>query len=577
MEMTPDFSYALSVGTERVAAWADLLDSINVFPVADGDTGRNLVISLAPLNKSDRRSAELIDLLLMSARGNSGNIASLFFCGFLQSDFVGTFPEAIQQGRESAWNAVPNPKQGTMLSLFEALDEAVAANYKPDDWHWIEPVLERLELAVHDTFEQLPELQQAGVVDAGALGMFIFFDGFLNMLNGGQSNFRPIAEVFKERLSISDTWQAQAMEGSCIDAVLHVSEDAEQNVEDLNELGNSIVAMRHGDYYKIHMHSKDSIHVKEKLSGMGDMLRWSSDDLKDQTEKFPGTKSKAAIHIMTDAAGSFSRSEAIELDVTLLDSYISVGEICMPETYVQPLDMYGEMTKGTKVSTSQASVFERHQHYEKVLSLYDKVLYLCVGSVFTGNFQVVSDWKKEHDPDNKMTVIDTGAASGRLGLMSYVTAQFARQAQSAQEVIDFARAAVESCEEYIFLDKLQYLAAGGRLSKTGAFFGDMLHVKPVVTPLADGVKKVATVRNQADQIKLALEMLNRSLDPASPGVIMLEFSDNEEWVKTEVYDKIAQRYPDTRIVFHPISLTSGAHMGPGTWAVAFVQLSQKLQ
>jgi len=80
--MTPDLrdalgdalGDALAAGTERVAAWADLLDRINVFPVPDGDTGRNLSISLAPLRRVNGDAGETVRQLLSAARGNSGNI-----------------------------------------------------------------------------------------------------------------------------------------------------------------------------------------------------------------------------------------------------------------------------------------------------------------------------------------------------------------------------------------------------------------------------------------------------------------------------------------------------------------------
>ena len=82
------FAPALIAGVERVTAWADLLDDINVFPVADGDTGRNLVVSLSPLRRIALGREKIIRELLLSARGNSGNIAARFFSGFLMADAV---------------------------------------------------------------------------------------------------------------------------------------------------------------------------------------------------------------------------------------------------------------------------------------------------------------------------------------------------------------------------------------------------------------------------------------------------------------------------------------------------------
>ena len=84
--MDRDLRTAFIRGYERLVSWADLLDQINVFPVADADTGCNLKISLAPLRRLDGNSASVIRQLLTSATGNSGNIAVAFFSEFLLVD-----------------------------------------------------------------------------------------------------------------------------------------------------------------------------------------------------------------------------------------------------------------------------------------------------------------------------------------------------------------------------------------------------------------------------------------------------------------------------------------------------------
>jgi DegV family protein with EDD domain len=561
---------ALARGTERVAAWADLLDRINVFPLADGDTGRNLVVSLLPLCALHKKPEEIINLLLLSARGNSGNIAAQFFRGFLGEDLLSSFPEAVRQGREKAWKAVADPQKGTILSLFDSLAEEVGKHYRAGEWKWTGPVLDRLEQTVRETTGMVPALSRAGVVDAGALGMFIFLDGFFSALAHQEDNFRRIAEVFKEKISINSAWRAEVSGGSCIDAVIRVSDDAIRPINKISELSESLVATSSGDYLKIHLHAEDHQQIKGRLAEWGRIVTWHTDDLKAQTEKFTAARPEQAIHLVTDGAGSVSREDGLDLNMTLLDSYITMGEAAFPESYVDPADLYGDMRKGIKVTTSQASVFERHQHYEKILSLHPQALYLCVGSIFTGNYQVVMDWKREHDPENRLTVVDSQAASGRLGLLAIATARYARKAQGAEEVISFARRMIDACEEYIFLDTLHYVAAGGRLSKTSAFFGDILHLKPIVSPRADGARKVGVAHNQKEQIQYAFEKLKGSLPASSPALIMLEYTDNEEWVKKEIQERVRDSYPRAEVLVKPFSLTSGAHMGPGTWGLAFL-------
>jgi DegV family protein with EDD domain len=321
---------------------------------------------------------------------------------------------------------------------------------------------------------------------------------------------------------------------------------------------------------KVHLHARDGQKARDDLAAFGKVVRWSADDLGAQVRSFRRRPVEQAVHIMTDAAGSINRETTAGLGVTILESYITVGEKSLPETHFTPEELYAAMCRGVKASTAQASVFERHEHYRSVLDRYPRVLYLCVGSVFTGNYGVALAWQARHDPEGRFTVIDSGTASGRLGLLALATARFARETRDAGEVIRFAREAAAHCQEYVFLDTLRYLAAGGRLSRTSAFFGDMLRMKPVISPLADGVRKVGVVRNRTEQLKFAMEKLTAAITQNGRAVIMIEYTNNLAWVTKKVQPEIRRRWPEAEIILHPLSLTSGVHMGPGTWGVAFL-------
>jgi DegV family protein with EDD domain len=573
ISMKTRFRSALAAGNERIVTWADILDRINVFPVPDGDTGRNLVVSLSPFRHAETSLEEIPRELLMSARGNSGNIAARFFSGFLGiEDFESMLP-SCRQGRDLAYEAVSEPKPGTMLSLFDALVESLKRHSPDQEGAWVSLVLEDLERAVRATTEQLPELKEAGVVDAGALGMFVFFDSCFNTLVGREAVFSPVAEELKEFFDVADSWEQTPDRGYCLDVVVELRGGARALQENgLFVLDKSIITIPEGDFLKVHLHSLDKEGVRERLEGIGDVVRWAADDLEEQTKRFRRKKGSQALHIITDGAGSITRDDAADLGMTLLASYITVSDTCLPETYVDRDYLYAAMREGVKISTSQASVFERHQCYHKALSLYPRALYMCVGSFYTGNYEVAKEWKMKNDPEDRLSLLDSGSASGRLGLAAIATARFSLSTTDPEAVVAFARKAVEASQELLFLDKLQFLAAGGRMSKTGALFGDVLHVKPVVTPAAEGAKKVAVVRNQKDQLKFALKYLGETLSGDPAVVVMLEYTDNKEWVKDFVQPAIKRILPSAEFILQPVSLTSAAHMGPGTWGVAFLPL-----
>jgi len=555
-------------GLERLAARAGLLDSINVFPVADGDTGRNLSISLIPLREIDQPKEKFIHQLLLSARGNSGNIASQFFSSFCAAESVAELAERAREGTTKAWQAVSNPRAGTMLNVFDALVDVLPQRINPDK-QTVDTIIGRLEKAVHETYEQLPRLKEAGVVDAGALGMYIFFEGFFYALAGIPDDCRPVTETFKNRLQILPSFKENTESGYCVDFVIKAPYYSPDELKIITSMQEQVIIIPEGDFYKIHLHTQDKEDVRSQITGLGNVVNWADDDLASQIEEFKHSHT-GPLHIMTDAAGSLTNQDAKKYGFTLLDSYLTIGEKCLPETYFHPEELYSAMNKGVKVSTSQASVYERHQFYESVLERFEKVLYLCVGSVFTSNYQGALQWKKEHDKQDRLLIIDTGAASGRLGTIALAVARYLAETDDIKNIIAFARRAVRTCEEYVFLDKLQYLAAGGRLSKTSAFFGDKLNMKPVISPLPEGAKKVGMVRNQEDQVKMAMAKLAASLKNDSHALIMLEYSDNKNWVNGTVKKTLAERYPQAKIILQPLSLTSGVHMGPGTWGIAFL-------
>jgi uncharacterized protein len=562
------FNRALVTGVECVSAWADLLDEINVYPVADGDTGRNLIISLSPLRQIGGDKGKAIRELMLAARGNSGNIAAKFFAGFLAADSINGLADAAKTGSRLAREAVGKPREGTMLTIFDALSKILEKQIP--SCKTVETLIDHLEKAVHSTTELLPRLKKANVIDSGALGMFIFFEGFFKTLAGSESGYRPIMKIFKNKLSVSRSFHEEPEAGYCVDMVLKADDSSFEAVRKART-DKSAVIIQDKDFIKIHIHTDDAQKTRDKFESYG-LVRWANDDLNDQIKDFKTIHSKQAIHIMTDAAGSITQKDAKHLGITLLDSYIIRGDSCAPETHLDPPELYRSMHSGLRASTSQASDFERHQHYESVLSRYKKVLYLCVGSVYTGNYRTAMEWKSGNDPDNRLTVIDTGIASGKLGLAAIASARYAAKAADPGLVIRFTNKAVGIVQEFIFLEKLHYLAAGGRMSRTGAFFGDMLNVKPIVSPFSNGAVKLGIAKNIKDQMKFLFEKLGNGLKTDSQALIMLEYTDNIDWVGEKLKKEIENKFPKAEILVQPLSLTTGVHTGPGTWGVAFLDL-----
>lgn len=561
---------ALAAGYERVVAWADTLDRINVYPVPDGDTGRNLVITLSALKNSSLDPRTFNQEILLSARGNSGNIAARFLAGFLESKDLADLPESAETGRNLAYQAVSDPQPGTMLSLYDTLVTSLKKTPPEETGQWADAVIRDLEEAVKMTREQLPQLREAGVVDAGALGMLVFLDPLLNVLAGRQVRQSFFMDDLKETFALSETRHDQGYQGYCLDVVLKVAQEGTERMKQILMAEESLVTISGEGCLKVHLHTTDKDKARQGLSSLGAILSWAEDDLAEQTSRFSESKKNQIIHIMTDAAGSMTRDQAQALGITLLNSYITVENLCLPETYIDPARLFTAMKAGAKVSTSQASTTERHETYNNIIKLYDRVLYLCVGSFYTGNYQAALQWKAGQDPEDRMIIMDTGVASGKLGLISRAAAELALTASDPGEVVALVRDAIQNVREYIFLDKLQFLAAGGRMSKAGAFFGDTLRIKPIISPFSEGARKMGVVRSTKDQVQFAFRRLESELPKDQKAILLLEYSDNRVWLEKEIKPEIERRFPQVNVILQLLSLTSAAHMGPGSWGIAFL-------
>ncbi|MGC9218944.1 MAG: DAK2 domain-containing protein, partial [Athalassotoga sp.] len=188
-------------GTEVLLTHVDELNALNVFPVPDGDTGSNMASAMLEAcrnldalenNKRDLQSVlEAIESgTLLGARGNSGVILSQIFRGFRQGTKnkkvlkVEDFVLALKSARETAYNAVMKPVEGTMLTVVRIL-ATDADKYVTDDMtEFMQKIWQRSIQVVNNTPKYLQKLRDAGVVDSGAKGFSYIMEGFYRVLNG---------------------------------------------------------------------------------------------------------------------------------------------------------------------------------------------------------------------------------------------------------------------------------------------------------------------------------------------------------------------------------------------------------
>mgnify|MGYP000968195300 FL=1 len=252
------------------------VNSLNVFPVPDGDTGTNMVLTMqAAFNEANQKRVENVGETarafaqgaLMGARGNSGVILSQIWRGFSRAlDHYETMgPDllmrAMQEARNTAYKGVVKPVEGTILTVIKdmtaAAEEAGRNNATLSEM--LIAIVGAGDVSVKNTPELLPVLKQAGVVDSGGTGLFYIFEGMVRMLQGESLDasgaaLKPLAEL--DLANAMETIEEGQDYEVVIDFAPNPVFSLEQYYKDLGEIGTSIQVGEGDGIYRMHIHTE---------------------------------------------------------------------------------------------------------------------------------------------------------------------------------------------------------------------------------------------------------------------------------------------------------------------------------
>ncbi|UMZ73309.1 DAK2 domain-containing protein [Natranaerofaba carboxydovora] len=294
------------------------IDALNVFPVPDGDTGTNMNLTLQAACKEleDEELESLDDIAsviatgsLMGARGNSGVILSQLIRGFTKTfsnrkefdPYV--FSEALINGVNTAYKAVLKPVEGTILTV--AKDAAVGSqkylknNKNPFLRDMLEYVIECARESLEKTPDKLKALKEAGVVDAGGMGLLVIYKGFLEGLNKRLSNDyssvkrdNVIGVIDQDKV---EPYELQSKEAGHVFSgfkycteVLVSGENLDENPlkDKLSSLGDSVLVVGDKNLIKVHIHTDRPGIVLEKCCDVGELSNVKIDNMKNQHKEF---------------------------------------------------------------------------------------------------------------------------------------------------------------------------------------------------------------------------------------------------------------------------------------------------
>lgn len=301
------FKELLTNGALNLKANYEEVDSLNVFPVPDGDTGTNMLRTITggitALNGFDSQDLGEVGKavskgMLMSARGNSGVILSQIFRGICKG-FEGKkevdavqLAAAYKVGVKQAYGAVVTPVEGTILTVFREATEHAAKKINKESTinEFFELHLKQAAISLKKTKEILPVLKEANVIDSGGAGYVYIVKGIVKFLDGEKIEAELTKEEHTEEASASAPVDFNAFTradvlqfGYCTEFILRLQSskvdvdnfDVQTIISDLNEEdigGDSIVALKDDDIVKVHVHTKEPGIVLHKMRKYGEFL-----------------------------------------------------------------------------------------------------------------------------------------------------------------------------------------------------------------------------------------------------------------------------------------------------------------
>ncbi len=548
-----------------------MLNAINVYPVADGDTGSNLLHTVDAVVAALRNDPAVVpetigDAVLLGARGNSGTILSALVRTAVLQLGRGVvdgpaITAALGAGAEAAYRAVPEPVEGTMLTVARALAEASEG---ADIRSALDSALAGAQRALLETPMQLEQLRSAGVVDAGAAGLVAILTGLIAVLDGVAVVDDGAVFVMPELHGLDPTSRYQY----CLGFVVRDG-DAEALRVAASEWGDSLVMVGDDRLLRVHVHvdGPDAVLVAAGVFGSVSNV----------------VRSDMRVEMMVQA----TQRDAVGQVALVYDSTADLPTPDCPNWTMVPLTVhFGDSEFRDYVDLTAAAFYERLAHspdhpttsqpspgafvavYADLLERYEHVVSVHISSRLSGTY--ASALVAAEQFPGRVTVIDSRSVSMPFAL-GLGRAQAALDAGADPSALPALFAALNDHSDCLFsVSTLEYLQRGGRIGRAQALVGTLLGFHPILAIEAGEVVAAGRVRGE-DKLLPALvaEFVERSARYREIDVAIAHAADPERAALLE--SRVRAARPGIRSLrILTLGAVVGAHAGPGALGLAYL-------
>ena len=576
-----------SSGATEIFAHVKHLNLINVFPVADGDTGTNLAVTLRamvesakPVESFNRTLQAISQSALEGARGNSGTIFAAYISGLAiesgsyqsvtPEQFSGIASEAVKH----LYSAVENPMEGTLMSVIRDWAQYLQRNNGRfqrfselfhNAYHYAVELLEK-------TKTQLDVLRRNNVVDAGAAGFVRFLEGINRVFSGSQ----PIETVAEEPFTAPLADEEASAYRYCTEALVGVRDGLADDPDTfaktvqgaLDRYGDSLITGVRGGKLKVHIHTNTPELVMEALEGYGELLSQKADDMHLQSRL--RAKALGGIGLVTDSIADLPDTFLLEHNVTVLPMGVLKGTTAyLDKLTIKLKQLFRVMDEqGAYPSTSMPEPARIRAMLSAAQEHFDSLIVLSVAQKLSGTYQAVLKAAQElSTPEKPITIVDTRLNSGAQGLLVKHAAEMIENGAPQDEILAEIQSRIPRTKIYVCLNTLYYAARGGRVPNTVGQIGMKLRMRPIMTLDKTGHGAAFGVAfSQKGLTKKIMRLVRKTMQKDGIAAYSIVHGDNLPLAKAYARElrRITGRPPE---FISEISAAVAIHSGPGTVAV----------
>jgi len=581
--------YSFLAGAQRIFDHQKLLNKINVFPVADADTGTNLASTMRsimdaiiPTENLKQTAVALADAALIGARGNSGIIFAQFLYGFSneirpnEALTVQSFAESIKKAVAYAYDAIANPVEGTILTVIKDWAEYIYLLKDTFD-DFTKLLVEAYHKALESlaaTTGKLEVLARSHVVDAGAKGFVFWLEGFMDFFTmGAEKAMKKTVRVVNIAEETVDMPHDRINFRFCTEALISGDQLDKHKIKTfIQHCGDSLVVAGSQQKIRVHIHTDFPAEVLSQLYKFGNITYQKVDDMVMQNEIQFNRKYNVAL--VTDSSCDLPKEFTDQYQIHVVPLSVHFGETYfLDRLTINPPQFYAMQEKSeVNASSAQPASKEFQNKFEYLATHYDSIIGIHLSQALSGTWSSSDKGSKDviSRTGKQIDVVNSRTITGGLGLIILRAARELENGASHAELLNRVEEWKSKSFVRVSVTTMKYIVRSGRVSPLKGFIAQLLDLKPVIA--IDELGKASLFSKSFSgngSMKKVMQNITKIIQGKKVWEYVITHADNlpaAQWYAVEM-EKLTGKKP---IFIDHASPAIAANTGPGIACVSLM-------